>query len=572
MTTSTPTAPESTPTLTDEEMCMAMKTASLRKIEIVGFRPFQQKVALENLARVNIVAGVNNVGKTALFRPLRRLTLLDQRYVRRVAMPAGAGRYGMSHYVEFLAEDFFVTASTLELALTFEAPAATCVIRSEKTRPYGEGPFYPSDFDFCGAFTRSSRDVTQTVDNAGIVTNFALRIVFVPEKRKVLTTLDTPPDHQVGERLYDGSTVFRDLLKAKLKGGLQKTEELLGKFLNQTAKIELEVDPPKILLKLDQDREARDLRNLGHGIEQLLIFACAMTLATPQNPVVLFEEPEVGLHPRILRQFLNVLTEEQDSQFFLTTHSNHLVDFVHDNVKCFHLRKTQTGPQVESTDGPTLQMLSDLGVRSSSLMQANAVLWVEGPSDAMYIRKWLEVFGGDHKLIEHVDYTFAFFGGALLKHYSVEPDGTKQVALNPIHPGWFFIADSDRSNATDPLKKTYLNEFATRAGNERLWITKRKEIESYLTDDELRTAFGATERSEKVAHEHDGYESLAVRLAGLGVAGSHAESKVALARKVLDTNQFTTDRQDLKASIERIVDFIKRCSKGVPAKELDVSS
>jgi AAA domain, putative AbiEii toxin, Type IV TA system len=305
------------------------------------------------------------------------------------------------------------------------------------------------------------------------------------------------------------------------------------------------------------------LRNLGHGIEQLLIFACAMTLATPQNPVVLFEEPEVGLHPRILRQFLNVLTEEKDSQFFLTTHSNHLVDFVHDNVKCFHLRKTQTGPQVESTDGPTLQMLSDLGVRSSSLMQANAVLWVEGPSDAMYIRTWLEVFGGNHKLTEHVDYTFAFFGGALLKHYSVEPDGTKQVALNPIHPGWFFIADSDRLKPTDPLKKTYLNEFATRAGNERLWITKGKEIESYLNDNELRNAFRATEPFEKVAPEHDGYESLAVRLARLGIAGSHAESKVALARKVLDTNQFTTDRQDLKASIEKVLTFISNCSKGV---------
>ena len=33
-------------------------------------------------------------------------------------------------------------------------------------------------------------------------------------------------------------------------------------------------------------------------------------------------------------------------------------------------------------------MLNDLDVRASDLLQSNGIIWVEGPSDRIYIKRW----------------------------------------------------------------------------------------------------------------------------------------------------------------------------------------
>lgn len=54
------------------------------------------------------------------------------------------------------------------------------------------------------------------------------------------------------------------------------------------------------------------------------------------------------------------------------------------------------------------EIKSRIGVKASDLLQSNCVIWVEGPSDRIYIKKWIELFDG-HNLEEGLDYQFIYY-------------------------------------------------------------------------------------------------------------------------------------------------------------------
>src|ERR1017187_7950097 len=58
-------------------------------------------------------------------------------------------------------------------------------------------------------------------------------------------------------------------------------------------------------------------------------------------------------------------------------------------------------------------VISELGAKPSDLLQANGIIWVEGPSDCIYLNRWLDLFT-EGRLQEGRDYQCAFYGGSLL--------------------------------------------------------------------------------------------------------------------------------------------------------------
>jgi hypothetical protein len=77
----------------------------------------------------------------------------------------------------------------------------------------------------------------------------------------------------------------------------------------------------------------------------------------------------------------------------------------------YHIIKNERGSHLSSIsdrDG-RIDVLSDLDVRASDLFQSNGIIWVEGPSDRVYIKKWLEI--KDPSTIENLHYQFAYYGG-----------------------------------------------------------------------------------------------------------------------------------------------------------------
>lgn len=113
-------------------------------------------------------------------------------------------------------------------------------------------------------------------------------------------------------------------------------------------------------------------------------------------------------------------------------------------------RKTIVGilRKVESID---TSILDNLGVKGSDNLVTEGIIWVEGPSDIIYIRKWLEIYAIENNLpdlVQGEDYQFQMYGGALLNYLCAFDDNHKKsmnkiIDILTISRKAYIVMDSD---------------------------------------------------------------------------------------------------------------------------------
>jgi len=219
--------------------------------------------------------------------------------------------------------------------------------------------------------------------------------------------------------------------------------------------------------------------------------------------VYAFEELENNLHPALLRRLFRYLEEyavDNNVHIFLTTHSSTALDLFGSSDKAQIVSVTHDGKSAHaktiSAHFDQLSVIAELGAKPSDLLQANGIIWVEGPSDRVYINKWIQLFS-DGKWREGRDYQCAFYGGALLARLEViEPKDEKDfVNLLQINPNMVLVCDGDRTDKTGKssvLKERVarIKQQVERIPNSYIWITDAKEIENYLPG-ELLSVYAA---------------------------------------------------------------------------------
>lgn len=131
----------------------------------------------------------------------------------------------------------------------------------------------------------------------------------------------------------------------------------------------------------------------------------------------------------------------------------------------------------------TYDILDDLGYKASDLLQANSILWVEGPSDRIFLNKWISILDPD--LLEGVHYSVMFYGGRLLAHVTMSNDNENNlIKLLRINRNSIIIIDRDGLSDT-----AIINDTKTRIENETTrgicWITRGREIENYISTSTL---------------------------------------------------------------------------------------
>ncbi len=157
------------------------------------------------------------------------------------------------------------------------------------------------------------------------------------------------------------------------KEQFDKIKFFVKKLLNEK-NLEIEIPHTKDDIYISMHGNRLPLDSYGTGIHQLIILCSALVMNT--DKIVCIEEPEVYLHPELQRIFLNFLINYTNNIYFISTHSNIFIDF------------------------------------------NNGIIWVEGPSDRIYLKNWILLL--DENLEEGLHYSIMFYGGRLLSHLSVK--------------------------------------------------------------------------------------------------------------------------------------------------------
>ena len=112
-----------------------------------------------------------------------------------------------------------------------------------------------------------------------------------------------------------------------------------------------------------------------------------------------FEELENNLHPSLQRRLFNYLLEysrEHKCTFFLTTHSHIVIDLFSSKTDAQLIHVQKCGQFATATPVLTQytgrNILKDLDYKPSDLLLSNGIIWVEGPSDVVYLQLFLDQF------------------------------------------------------------------------------------------------------------------------------------------------------------------------------------
>lgn len=394
-----------------------------------------------------------------------------------------------------------------------------------------------------------------------------------------------------GKHIFTAENLF-DEVKNKLLGE-EKDREFIKEFENFISKefydnkgftIIPQIDKGYLNVKIGNCKD-RALHDLGDGIKQLITIFYKLYEKKDTEAIFFIEEPEINLHPGYQRQLMKIIQDNEifaKQQFFITTHSNHLIDncLNYDNISIYkfvNLEKNNNEFRVINTKSGDIEMLDLLGVYNSSVFLSNCTIWVEGISDKILMSKYLEVYlksKNELSYKEDINYSFIEYDGNNIDHWSFT-DNKELLAINAsgITNRCFIVCDNDNDG-----KKARKEKLKKAFGINNYYELKVREIENTISRNVLeKTLFNGKEPEFIKTYDGEIYASKSIymgdfidehykltkkysnRSSSTGKGSGTIKEKLSFSKKIaLNINDIDDLSKDAKELCKKIFSFIKK--------------
>lgn len=243
-------------------------------------------------------------------------------------------------------------------------------------------------------------------------------------------------------------------------------------------------------IKVGDDAQ-RPIFNLGDGLQTLITILYPIYINKNSDTQFFIEEPEVHLHPLWQRKLFDCLNSDEFSkaQFFISSHSSVFMNS--EDISLYAVERKEDVSLVRNvtTNSQKIESLDLLGYKASDLFMSNYIIWVEGASDKIYIRKMISQ--KDSSLEEGKHYSFMQFSGTGYTDLFLNEHDPELKSVSSMNPNFGIIMDSDRSNLSDSLdsNRTKIVKLFDRIGK-FCWVTQLREIENYIPKERFEDAVG----------------------------------------------------------------------------------
>jgi len=476
------------------------------KLTIKNYKCFDENgTTIETIKPINVIIGKNNSGKSSVIDIFKFLTTNDNTFLK-------SRRNGLSPELEFehilnansIRQSFPENTSGGDLPGANHQVFGLSLVNSIIKYSIGE----------------NGKNVFKNIDKSipagarNYLDNYVNRIIS-PFKEKQLSHLSAERDIQqevsnsdlkvstngIGATNLIQTIINRNNFDSNLieKTLLDKLNTIINPDINFTRILVQQNESNYWEIYFESKDEGRvPLSKMGSGVKTVLLVLILLFVKPKienrnvSDYVFALEELENNLHPSLQRrlyQFIYAFAKENNCIFFLTTHSNIVIDLYNslEETQILHISKNDNKTTIKSTfkERELKTILEDLDVRASDILQSNGIIWVEGPSDRTYINHWLKIL--DSNLIEGYNYSIMFYGGRLLSNLSFDYDliNNDLIPLLKLNQNSFVVIDRDGRTISAKLNDTK-TRIQNEIGENKTWITKGREIENYISNDALQ--------------------------------------------------------------------------------------
>lgn len=305
--------------------------------------------------------------------------------------------------------------------------------------------------------------------------------------------------------IFTGLRLYEDLKnmllgKIEVRNKVTEFEDFLSKTFFNSEIVKLTPSIEDDCVHVSIGKVEWPIYKIGDGIQSIIILLYPLFFNQGKNLLVFIEEPENSIHPGLQRLFIETLMKEEFKtfQYFITTHSNHFLDITLElqKVSIYTCKKIKNDGEkadeflIQNISNEDSQVLDLIGARSSSVFLSNCTIWVEGITDRLYLKKYLDVYQQqllqDKKIKtiyrEDFHYSFIEYSGGNIVHWSfADQCGWDKIKSNRISTKIFLISDKDNTEAYPSLAKTKRLKLLKKQLGKNFQVIKGREIENILS-------------------------------------------------------------------------------------------